>query len=123
MNLSKSIEEKSAMSDWPALMQRPSDEKLRAGAEDWFPRLAEQLLDGSVLMVGNEPHRFVEIEFYYCGEGHGDPFTHRDPLQLESGRWYFHRTGGMYRSGSFKGLDLTFGSGGAHGGVLLPGME
>jgi hypothetical protein len=109
------------MSDWPTLMRRPSN--LPAGAEDWFTKLAERLLNGAVLMVGNEPHRFVEIEFYYCGEGHPDPFTHRDPLQLESGRWYFHRTGGMYRSGSFKGLDLTFGSGGAHGGMLIRGIE
>jgi hypothetical protein len=109
------------MSAWPTLMRRPSS--LPAGAEDWFTRLAERLLNGSVLMVGNEPHRFVEIEFYYCGEGHPDPFTHRDPIQLETGRWYFHRTGGMYRSGSFKGLDLTFGSGGAFGGMLIRGIE
>lgn len=109
------------MSDWSTLMRRPSD--LPAGAEEWFTQIAERLLNGSVLMVGNEPHRFVEVEFYYCGDGHPDPFTHRDPVQLETGLWYFHRTAGVYRSGSFKGLDLTFGSGGAHGGVLIRGIE
>ena len=109
------------MSDWLTLMRRPA--RLPADAEAWFTQIAERLLNGSVLMVGNEPHRFVEIEFYYRGEGHPDPFTHGDPLQLETGRWYFHRTAGVYRSGSFKGMDLTFGSGGAHGGVLIRGIE
>jgi hypothetical protein len=55
----------------------------------------------------------------YYGEGHPDPFTHRDPLQYQNGRWYFHRTGGEYRSGSFKGVDLTFGDGTAMFGVLV----
>ena len=109
------------MSDWTALMKRPSN--LPTDVEDWFTRIAEQLLNGCVLMVGNEPHRFVEIEFYYRGDGHPDPFTHGDPLQRESGRWYFHRTAGVYRGGSFKGLDLTFGANGAYGGVLIRGIE
>ena len=109
------------MSDWPTLMRRPSN--LPAGAEEWFTQIAERLMNGSVLMVGNEAHRFVEVEFYYKGEGHPDPFTHGDALQLETGRWYFHRTAGVYRGGSFKGLDLTFGSAGAYGGVLIRGIE
>src|SRR5205823_3994142 len=57
------------------------------------------------------------------GEGHPDPFTHRDPLQRENGRWYFHRTRGAYRGGSFKGLDLTFGDGRAFGGFLVRTIE
>ena len=114
-------EEQRTMSDWPTLMRRPSN--LPACAEEWFTQIAERLMNGSVLMVGNEPHRFVEVEFYYKGEGHPDPFTHGDALQLETGRWYFHRTAGVYRGGSFKGLDLTFGSGGAYGGVLIRGSR
>ena len=39
------------------------------------------------------------------------------------GRWYFHRTHGGYRGGSFKGVDLTFGDGEARGGILLRGAE
>jgi hypothetical protein len=85
--------------------------------------IAEQLLNCSQLLVANAAYRFVEIEFYYCGDGHPDPFTHRDPLQLEQGRWYFHRTRGSYRSGSFKGLDLTFGDGTAFGGILIRCLE
>ena len=111
------------MSTWSALLQKPATLKGRDNLKEWFDRIARQLLVGSRLMIGNGPHRFVEVEFYYCGDGHGDPFTHRDPLQLESGRWYFHKTAGVYRSGSFKGFDLTFGGGGAHGGVLIRGIE
>src|SRR5262249_4666053 len=59
----------------------------------------------------------------YHGYGHLDTFAHRDPVQLEGGRWYFHRTRGTYRGGSFKGLDLAFGDGTAHAGVLLRGIE
>lgn len=44
-------------------------------------------------------------------------------MQLTAGRWYFHRTGGAYRGGSFKGLDLTFGDGRAFGGMLIRGLE
>jgi hypothetical protein len=32
--------------------------------------------------LDGEPHRLVEVEFYYHGEGHPDPFAHRDPLTL-----------------------------------------
>jgi hypothetical protein len=110
------------MASWSALFQKPN--KLTDDATaDWFDRIAEQLLNESRLVVAREPHRFVEIEFYYFDAAHPDPFTHRDPLQLECGRWYFHRTRGVYRGGSFKGFDLTFGDGEAHGGILIRGLE
>jgi hypothetical protein len=111
------------MSTWQPLLQRPSDFSDGPAADGWFTRIADRLLNGSRIVVGNDPHRFVEVEFYYCGEHHPDPFTHRDPLQLECGRWYFHRTRGTYRNGSFKGLDLTFGDGQAFGGVLIRSIE
>jgi hypothetical protein len=110
------------MSDWVALFRKPATIN-DSSVESWFQQMAQQLLSGTQLVIANESHRFVEVEFYYCGEGHADPFTHRDPLQRECGRWYFHRTGGMYRSGSFKGFDLTFGDGTAFGGCLIRGIE
>ena len=110
------------MSTWAALLEKPAALKGRDDLDGWFDRIAARLLAGSRLMVGSGPHRFVEVEFYYCGDGHPDPFTHRDPLQRECGRWYFHKTAGVYRSGSFKGFDLTFGGGGAYGGVLIRGI-
>jgi 3-methyladenine DNA glycosylase Mpg len=111
------------MSNWPSLFQKPEDMGDIAAVEAWFQRIARKLLNGCRLWVGREPHRFVEIEFYYCGPGHLDPFTHQDPTQLQTGRWYFHRTRGVYRGGSFKGMDLSFGDGTAHAGVLIRSIE
>jgi hypothetical protein len=111
------------MSNWPTLLRCPDSPSESNDLSEWFTAIAARLLDGCRLMVAGQPHRFVEVEFYYCGEGHPDKFTHRDPLQRESGRWYFHRTRGVYRGGSFKGFDLTFGDGTAFGGVLIRGLE
>jgi hypothetical protein len=94
-----------------------------AGYPAWFDAVARRLLCGCRLMVGSEPHRFTEVEFYYHGRAHLDMFTHRDPIQKGTGLWYFHRTAGVYRGGSFKGLDLTFGGKDAFGGVLIRGIE
>jgi hypothetical protein len=85
----------------------------------WFESMAEQLLNATDFLVQGVPHRFAELEFYYHGPGHEDPFAHRNPVQLENGRWYFHKSHGQYRGGSFKGLDLGFGDGTAHFGVLI----
>ena len=41
-------------------------------------------------------------------------------MQKESGKWYFHKQGGSYKSGTYMGLDLAFGKGSkAAGGILL----
>lgn len=53
--------------------------------------------------------RVCEIEFYLNCEGHTDTFTHGDAMQRLNAKWYFHKMGGSYKSGSYKGLDLTFG--------------
>jgi hypothetical protein len=110
------------MPDWPALLRKPEspgDDAIDA----WFARIAGRLLTGARLVAAGQPYRLVEVEFYYHAGDHPDPFTHRDPLQQACGRWYFHRTRGAYRGGSFKGLDLTFGDGRAFGGVLIRGLE
>jgi hypothetical protein len=91
---------------------------------EWFTRIAERLLNGSRLHIAGVPHRITEIEFYdFDPPVHPDPFTHRDPIEQECGRWYFHRTGGVYRNGSFKGFDLTFGDGTSRAGILIRGLE
>ena len=100
---------------WLSILQRPADLDWPA----WFAALAGQLLNGVQFLIDGTPHRLVEVELYYHGPGHLDPFTHRNPLQRQPGRWYFHRSGDSYRGGSFKGLDLTFGDGSASCGVLL----
>jgi hypothetical protein len=92
-------------------------------AETWFHAIAMHLLGPCRLRAADASCRLVEIEFYFDSNAHPDPFAHRDPIQASCGRWYFHRIGGSYRGGSFKGLDLTFGHGGAHGGILIRSLE
>jgi hypothetical protein len=106
--------------DWPALVARPAVDDFPA----WFDRIADRLLNGCRLVANGVPLRLIEVEAYYHGPGHEDPFAHRDPVQLTPGRWYFHRTAGEYRGGSFKGLDLAFGHRdmNAFGGFLFRGV-
>lgn len=85
----------------------------------WFARVADRLLNRCDFVVAGESFRLAELEMYYHGPGHPDPFPHRDVVQRLNGRWYFHRTRGAYRGGSFKGLDLTLGDGTARFGVLF----
>src|SRR5262245_34050451 len=75
-----------------------------------FRRMADVLLNKATLRIHDIPHRFTEIEFYFKGGKHQDDFAHCDPIQKRFGVWYFHRTGGEYRSGTYKGLDIAFGS-------------
>ena len=108
---------------WQTLLTRPQDFAIGATADAWFTRIAEVLLNRTVMVVNGASHRLIEIEFYYNITGHADDFAHCHPLQALSGRWYFHRTGESYRGGSFKGLDLALGDGVGYGGVLLRGLE
>lgn len=111
------------MFDWPALLCTAEPRADDARLPEWFARIARQLLLGSRLVVAGRRYRLTEIEFYYYWPGHPDPFSHRDPVTLECGRWYFHRSHGVYRGGSFKGVDVTFGGGGTYGGILLRGVQ
>jgi len=84
-----------------------------------FAAIAALLFERAVLVAGGVAHRFTELEFYADGRGHRDPFTHGDPRQRAFGRWYFHRSGESYRGGTYKGLDLTFGTDDLAAGVLV----
>ena len=45
-----------------------------------------------------------------CLLGWMDPSDTIDiPRQATCGKWYFHKKGGTYKSGSFKGMDLACG--------------
>ena len=86
----------------------------------WFAEIAGHLLNETDFVIAGRRHRLAEVEAYYFHPRfHPDPFTHRHPVQRESGRWYFHRVGTAYRGGSFKGLDLTLGDGEATFGILI----
>jgi hypothetical protein len=108
---------------WPSLFQRPEPFLGDETAAVWFPRLADRLLNGCQLVIGTKAHRLTEVEVYYHGPGHADPFSHREPVTQQCGRWYFHRSSGTYRSGSFKGLDLAFGDRSAFAGILIRSLE
>ena len=110
------------MNPWADLLRRPARLTQQAAA-DWFSSIADHLLNRTQLVVAGRRHRLTEIEFYYRGPGHEDPFTHGDPIQIHPGLWYFHKTSGVFRGGTYKGVDLTFGDGTARAGILLRGLE
>jgi 3-methyladenine DNA glycosylase Mpg len=76
-----------------------------------FQRIANDLLNNWVLKVENVLYRITEIEFYYKDEDkkHDDSYIHGHVLQKQEGKWYFHGSG----------IDITFGSEGAYGGILI----
>ena len=88
-----------------------------------FRSIADLVLNRVTLNIAGHPHRFTEVEFYFNGARHGDTFTHGDDMQRELGRWYFHRTAGEYRGGTYKGLDIAFGRSDAPAGILIRGVE
>jgi len=89
-----------------------------------FDVIADKLLNGVEFVINGKRHRFCEIEFYLCGGIHQDLFTHRDKQQLTCGQWYFHKNGNRYRSGNYKGLDLTFAKdNNCYGGILIRAIE
>lgn len=110
------------MNPWLRLFRRPSafsDDS----ATHWFIEIANKLLNHTLWMIAGTPHRLTEIEFYYRGPSHEDPFAHANPIQAEAGRWYFHMVGASFRSGTFKGLDISFGDGQSRAGILIRGIE
>ena len=61
-----------------------------------------------------------EVELYCNHTGlHPDAYTHGSDEQRGVGSWYFHKSGGTFKGGSYKGLDVTAGYAGAPIGVLL----
>ena len=101
------------------LSQKPKTVTAEEHFAPWFAAIAHRLLNEADFVVAGQRYRFAELEMYYSGWGHSDLFAHRDPVQLEDGRWYFHRTRGEYRGCSFKGLDLALGDGASFFGILI----
>jgi len=106
------------------VLRIPNIEQIeRDDFEGQFDRIADQLLNHSVFFISNIPHRLTEIEFYCNGHKHPDEFAHGSDLQKTRGKWYFHTVGGTYKSGTYKGLDLTFGDDNFYGGILLRALQ
>jgi len=94
--------------------------------EEIFTKIANDIINRGILKINGEEYIVCEIEFYLSIENHIDPFIHGDKEQATIGNWYFHRqNGGSYKGGSFKGLDLTFGSSKkqSYGGILFRSIK
>ena len=96
---------------------------------DHFTKMADALLNHTLLVIktpkSTNYYRVSEIEFYFNDYStHKDTFTHGDEMQRKEGRWYFHKQNGQaFKSGTYKGLDLSIGKGDkAVGGILFRAM-
>lgn len=89
--------------------------------------IAEYILNRVYLVVGTSRCRIVEVEYYASP----DPYIHGTPEQATMYRWYFHKagasSGSSFRGGTYKGLDLTFGTvvgdRTSYGGILLRSIQ
>ncbi|WP_158860972.1 DNA-3-methyladenine glycosylase [Lunatibacter salilacus] len=81
--------------------------------ESSFRRIADELLNKSVLVSGFKIFRICEIEFYYKDTLHNDSYTHGHKQQKTSGLWYQHGSG----------LDITCGNENAFGGILIRAIQ
>eukprot|EP01062_Namystynia_karyoxenos_P004215 TRINITY_DN11486_c0_g1_i1.p1 TRINITY_DN11486_c0_g1~~TRINITY_DN11486_c0_g1_i1.p1 ORF type:complete len:382 (+),score=151.89 TRINITY_DN11486_c0_g1_i1:74-1147(+) len=94
-------------------------------------KVAGELLLGWEMLIAGEVYRILELECYVHSDTHVDPYTHSDPDQEHCGVWYFHKRGGTFKAGSFKGMDLACGGkapAGAgkeavHAGLLIRSIE
>ena len=74
-------------------------------------KLAEKILNETILISNDQIYRICEIEFYLKSTDHKDDYTHGNSDQNKYGKWYFHKfSSGAYKGGTFKGLDITLGS-------------
>lgn len=82
----------------------------RDTVEESFAQIANSLFKDFVLVVNNDYYRLLDIEFYYYAPGKfEDVYAHKHEAQLQKGKWYFHGSG----------IDITFGNGECHGGILI----
>lgn len=88
-----------------------------------FNSIATQILNQRSLLINQRIHKICEIEMYFNNSSHPDPYVHCHPDQSTTGFLGFHRAsnkeGVGYKSGTYKGLDLTLGSPGTYFGVLI----
>jgi len=86
-----------------------------------FPIIADKILNGTILECKGKKFRIREIEFYLKNDKHSDIYCHQNKDQKSFGYWYFHRTSdsGGYKSGTYKGLDITLGDENSFYGILI----
>ena len=90
---------------------------------DLIITMAKALLQNYVICVNDNKFQICEIEFYINCESHPDTYTHGDILQKNFGKIYFHRMNGKtYKSGTYKGVDLTLACENMFFGILIRSM-
>lgn len=78
--------------------------------QEKFNKIANLLLNKTILKVNKKKFRICEIEIYLKDKKHNDEYTHCNKDQSKFGKWYFHKTHkNNYKGGTFKGMDLTLG--------------
>ncbi|ORX59157.1 hypothetical protein BCR36DRAFT_317057, partial [Piromyces finnis] len=92
------------------IKQFPDIKKSPENIQAYFDKISDIILNETALLIKSKWFRIAEIEFYYNdSKKHYDPFTHNDSIQYNQNYWYFHKKGGVYRGGTWKGVDITFG--------------
>ncbi len=87
-----------------------------------FGKIADIILNKTILCTKKNRYRICEIEFYLKDEVHQDLYTHLSKDQLSFGNLYFHKfKNGGYKEGTYKCFDLTMGNEGnqRYFGVLV----
>ena len=74
-----------------------------------FDNIADKISKDINLKINNAYYRLVDFEFYSFSKALPDPHTYKNDLQLQNGKLYLHASG----------VDITFGDGTNHGGILL----
>lgn len=85
------------------LDEKWSDKELR----NYFNRICDKVLNGSLLKLKDKHYKFREIEVYCNGGNFCDEFTHGDEMQKKAGCFYFHKNGKKYKGGTYKGTAFS----------------
>lgn len=91
---------------------------------DRIKSTAENFMRHHVLVVNSKKFRIIECEGYLYSPEHPDLFVHKNEMQKSFNMFYFHRASksatGKYKSGTFKGVDITFSEHpGEYAGLLI----
>ena len=77
-----------------------------------FDAIADRFSRDLNIKINEAYYRIVDFEFYVYSAAFPDPHTYKNNLQLQNGKFYLHSSG----------VDITFGDGINHGGILLRGL-
>lgn len=74
-----------------------------------YDQIADRFAKHIIIEINGAGYRIIDFEFYSYAENFADPHTYKNDLQLLAYKFYLHGSG----------IDITFGDGKNHGGILL----